>query len=497
MNNSMEAITIILDYDEKKEIATVVDKFIKREMVYKLNTEAKFTAYSDVYQEPYPKIPVAAIPYDAKVTQRLGNKLEQKLLFADLLKKQEKVNEWPSIAKQITGKIAGMISAKAHEKIRTVFHDEWADAIKAGTVHKVIDMIRNGLVSKAARIREFDRMNLEREIMNFGRMNKETTAECNDRLSEMISRATSMECQIMEKKKLILLYLYANKRHFGEKNLITIESYIDSKIKTYENKSGKIKSNLKDVMKGLLEIEETNKQYQDRAEPVKEGAKSTNKREIEEEDTVAMVTSKNEENQARAKSINESQDRYVNKKNRNYTSGSKFRNMSTLIENNKSGTDRWYNDKNINTMVVATKLVAENKYQKLEDAVRSIVCASCDGRYHVQADCRRQQERSINKSNVRASNYNNKARDVYMIHQALATLDKHNYEHDINHKNVFMVSDINDTQVSGMMQYNKWRYNIDNHCNVVIFNNSLASVTLQPNHAPKVSNWPNQHNRGR
>ena len=78
MNNS--EMVVMLDYDDKNNMAITVDKFVKQDMVYKLNTEAKFTIYSDVYQEPYPKLPEAAIPYDAsKVTGKMG-KLEKKLL---------------------------------------------------------------------------------------------------------------------------------------------------------------------------------------------------------------------------------------------------------------------------------------------------------------------------------------------------------------------------------------------------------------------------------
>ncbi len=480
MNNNSET-TVLLDYEEKKNMAIVVDKFIKQEMVYKLNTEAKFTIYSDVYQEPYPKLPMAALPYEAnQVTSKMG-KLEQKLLFSELLKKQEKVNEWPSISKQITGKIAGMLSGRAHEKIKSVYYDKWSESIKSGKVHKVIDMIRNGLVSKAARIREFDKLNLEREIMNFSRLSNETTSECNERLTEMISRATSMECKVMEKKRLILLYLYANKRHFGEKNLITIESYIDSKIRTFENKAGNFKSTLKTVMRGLLDAEETNKQYQDRAEPTTKS--TTNKMEVEAEEPTAMATSKSDENSTRAKSADEGEKQKTVKTNR--YSGNKFRNNNQHRNyDDRPGTSRWYNEKNINTMVAATKMVSEGKFKSLEDAVRNIQCAACEGKYHVQADCRRNSEKE-SKTYSRTNNYNNKnsynkARDVYMIHQALATLDKHNYEDETNNKNVLMVSEMNDTQLSGMIQYNKWRYNIDNHCNVVIFNNSELVTDIKP-----------------
>ena len=42
-------------------------------------------------------------------------------------------------------------------------------------------------------------------------------------------------------------------------------------------------------------------------------------------------------------------------------------------------------------MVVATKLVAEGKCNNLEEAVSKIECGICHGKYHVQADCRRNQ----------------------------------------------------------------------------------------------------------
>ena len=65
--------------------------------------------------------------------------------------------EWENVSKQIAGTIAGMLTARAHDKIRSVFQYQWSDAIKQGNVQKVITMIRNGLISKAAQIREFDK----------------------------------------------------------------------------------------------------------------------------------------------------------------------------------------------------------------------------------------------------------------------------------------------------------------------------------------------------
>ena len=42
-----------LDYVEHDNYAIVVDKFIKMDLVYYLNTNPKFVPYNDSYQEPY------------------------------------------------------------------------------------------------------------------------------------------------------------------------------------------------------------------------------------------------------------------------------------------------------------------------------------------------------------------------------------------------------------------------------------------------------------
>jgi hypothetical protein len=237
-------------------------------------------------------------------------------------------------------------------------------------------------------------------------------------------------------------------------------------------------------MRGLLDTEETNKQYQ-KSEPTKSTVKSS-KMEVDTEEPTAMATSKSDDNSTKAKGADEGERQKAVKTTR--YSGNKFRNnQNRNSEDNKPGTSRWYNDKNINTMVAATKMVSEGKFKNLEEAVRNIQCATCNGKYHVQADCRRNSTESLryvqgNKTYSRTNNYNNntKARDVYMIHQALATLDKQNYEYEPSQKHILMVSEIADTQLSGMRQYHKWRYNIDNHCNVVIFNNSDLVTDIKP-----------------
>ena len=53
-----------------------------------------------------------------------------------------------------------------------------------------------------------------------------------------------------------------------------------------------------------------------------------------------------------------------------------------LDEGNRSD-KKWMNERNIHTMVVATKLVADGKCQTLEEAVKKIERSICRGRYHV------------------------------------------------------------------------------------------------------------------
>ena len=129
------------------------------------------------------------------------------------------------------------------------------------------------------------------------------------------------------------------------------------------------------------------------------------------------------------------------------------------------------NERNIHTMVVATKLVAEGKCQNLEEAVSKIECGICHGKYHVQADCRKN-----NQYPNPTSSSSNKERDVMMIHQAFSTIDNYNPNGNI----VCMLSDIQDTHTVTMRQLNSTRYNIDNHCNVIIYNNKDFVNNIQP-----------------
>jgi len=130
------------------------------------------------------------------------------------------------------------------------------------------------------------------------------------------------------------------------------------------------------VMRGLLDTEETNKQYgQDRSQTVK-----SSKMEVDTEEPTAMATSKSDDNSTKAKGADEGEKQKAVKTTR--YSGNKFRNnQNRNSEDNKPGTSRWYNDKNINTMVAATKMVSEGKFKNLEEAVRNIQCATCNGKF--------------------------------------------------------------------------------------------------------------------
>ena len=40
--------------------------------------------------------------------------LQKKLVYSEVVKKQEKIMEWENVSKQITGTIAGMLTTKAY-----------------------------------------------------------------------------------------------------------------------------------------------------------------------------------------------------------------------------------------------------------------------------------------------------------------------------------------------------------------------------------------------
>ena len=46
----------MLDYTEHDNYAISVDKFIKMDLVYYLNTNPKFVPFNDSYQEPFPSL---------------------------------------------------------------------------------------------------------------------------------------------------------------------------------------------------------------------------------------------------------------------------------------------------------------------------------------------------------------------------------------------------------------------------------------------------------
>ena len=92
---------------------------------------------------------MASIP--SKIPSMVGmGKIEKKLIFTQVLLKHKQVEEWPGVSRQITTNISLMLSKKTHSKIKSVYFEEWQQAIANGQVSKIIKLIHNVLTLKTS-----------------------------------------------------------------------------------------------------------------------------------------------------------------------------------------------------------------------------------------------------------------------------------------------------------------------------------------------------------
>ena len=77
-------------------------------------------------------------------------KIEKKLIFTQVLLKHKQVEEWPEVSRQITASISLMLSRKTHSKIKSIYFEEWQQAIANGQVSKMIKLIHNVLTLKTS-----------------------------------------------------------------------------------------------------------------------------------------------------------------------------------------------------------------------------------------------------------------------------------------------------------------------------------------------------------
>lgn len=432
----------IFEIDDKTN-TNDINKFISGKLVATLNAVRDFAVFHDAYEHPYNEIPEAA---KNKVDE--GEHVDKKGFKAKLeyelrLDKAKIANKWEPIARQITGTISKMLSEKVHNKVRTVYHSEWNTVINSGQVAKMIKYLRNGLTLKTSTVTEIDKLELEREFINFERKHSETIAECNERYGEILARWTSLECKPLQENKKILIYVNAQKRYYGNSKqgnikdgivipmIVFLDKTIENLDKTMqiENKKQKDDENLSatltliNVMDTMIETEARVMAYQPQTQEDK----------IIEEEAVMSIERKGAK---------------ANTANRN---GGKF---------NK-------ND-NPNTQKLINKWLQDKVVTSYHEGLKKVKCDKCKWKWHVTEDCRskpREKSDNNNTSTNKKQGDNNAAYHVSIsLDQAMKALEYYQ-----NNDEVMMLAV--DNKPNALKQYHSNRYNLDNHANIMIFNN--------------------------
>ena len=451
--------SIVLEYKNYMDMATEVAEFLKETLVTQLNTNKAFIPYRDAYEYPYNAEPTASMP--SEIPSMTGmSKTEKKLTYSQVLMKHKQVEDWPEVSRQITATISLMLSKKTHSKIKSVFFEEWAQVINSGQVSKMINMIHNGLTLKAPTVKQFDRILVKKQILDFTRNENESCNESSERFLELRQRGNAMGNKKMHNRELTLIYLFANKKFYNSKPVMQIEIYLDDMITKAENDTKSPK--LLDVMKGLREIEARVTQYTTDINSNKKIVDDTKG----EDSNVVMV---NEQ-------VQNTNGKRLTAKDKPYKSTRDYKNTKPRKEN-------------VHTAIHAAKLVIENKYPTIPEAVRNITCTKCKGKYHVAEDCRKQMTGI--EFPKRRSNYTKDPPDKQAycmeinneLQQAMNTIERFNADSTRFMETEYTVMttsiDMDDTS-PGLKGYFKNRYNYDNHANINVFNNRELVTNIRP-----------------
>ena len=480
---------MVLDYKNyQTDMATEVSEFLKETLVFQLNTNKAFVPFRDAYEYPYNETPMASIPSSIPSMVGMG-KLEKKLTFTQVLLKHKQVEEWPEISRQITASISLMLSKRTHSKIKSVYFEEWQQAIANGKVSKMIKLIHNGLTLKTSTVKQYDRILVKKQILEYTRNETESCNESNERFLELRQRGNAMGAKKMGNRELTLIYLFAQKKFYNSKPVMQVEVYLDDMISKAEHQDKSPK--LINVMKGLREIEARLTQYA-----------TVNDKKIEavKEDDSNIIMS-NEQ-------IQPSKDKPKDKPykaTRNYKSQPQSQKERPQAEPRKE---------NLHTTLYAAKQVMDGKYSSMKEAIMDLKCDKCYGKYHVSQDCRKQTTEGYRKGGKNNPKDLNKQAYCMDINQAMQTIEQFNadstqfmntgeytvnqaYCMDINQSmqtieqfntdsrqfmdtreyTVMMVD--NDTTI-GITEYFKTRYNYDNHANINVFNNKDLVTNIRP-----------------
>ncbi len=454
-NTSVNSKALVFNYTANTSSTDVI-KFINEDLVIYLNSYEKFVNFYDAFTQDqvtgkYCELPKAAEPV-VFTPPPDGNVWTIKGEFANITRKQAIVETWPTVAKQITAAIAATLNSAAKDKILEVFPYEWTPAILAGKVSKVMEMVKAGLTNIASKITGSDRLEAEKTLANFERTEAETTHDSNTRFLESVEQVKALGGDVPSDYKLLITYLVAQRKHYVSVNANNdIQMYLSKRMQACERAKsrGQEQVAMRDIMTELIDIEAQCKYFQGQNIP--------------EIKAVSKVT--------RAKAV--------------IKSAKSFKHPVSKPTNNT----------NPNTNALIRKWIANKKYKNKNEALAALKCKICGGPYHIASDCNNSNDDKKtprtpqpDKNNYTQGFKREKGKQVYQlerrmpsVEEAIAALEFHNNNNDamvmmlqMQHKPTTLVNDY------------KWRYNLDNHCNILVFNNSeivsnIAPVTTKVN----------------
>jgi hypothetical protein len=267
--------------------------------------------------------------------------------------RQKHVEEWPHVARQITASISAMLSKKTHSKVKSVYFEAWSTAINNGEVAAMIKMIQNGLTIKTPNVKQYDQLQVKKEVMDFTRAETETCNDCIQRFTELTERAKAMDASLGSRESL-LVFLFANKKYYANKPVLQIEVYLDEMITTAENHEVK-RPKFDKVAKGLRDVETRVAQYKTFSDPGNVPTETM----TEEEEKIAMATTAKRQVPDNLKRRADKDFETTRKKRAHDNKG------DNVIK------------ENLATMKHCLELVATKKFASYKDALKSVKCEKC------------------------------------------------------------------------------------------------------------------------
>lgn len=441
--------------------STDVIKFLNEDLIMYLNSYEKFVHFYDAFTQDnvdgkYRDVPKAAEPV-VFIPPPDGNVWAIKGEFANITRKQAIAETWPTVAKQITAAIAASLNSAAKDKIVEVFPYEWTPAILAGKVSKVMEMVKAGLTNITSKITGSDRLEAEKALSNFERTSTESTHDSNTRFIESIEQVKALGGDVPSDYKLLITYLVAQRKHYVSVNASNdIHMYLSKRMHVCEKAKsrGQEQAAMRDIMTELIDIEAQCKYFQGHQN-------------IPEIKAVSKVT--------RAKAV-----------------------IKSTRPSNKHPGSKPTTNKNPNTKALVARLIAKKKYKTKAEAYEAIKCKACGGPNHIASDCGIQlgniEDKKTRYSPKPYKNYQTQGfkrdnekqvfqlqRRMPSVEEAIAAIEYHNNNNDAT----IMMLQLHQKPTT-LIHDNKWRYNLDNHCNILVFNNSqlvsnIAPVTTQVN----------------